>query len=212
MASRLVIDVFCEDSGHETFLRNLIKVLAKAAGVSTPELNLHSSRGGHGRAIAALKAWQRALSSSNQPRGDALLVLIDANSTGWHPTLRAIQKSVDSSLYPSVLIGCPDPHVEVWCTADPAAFQALFSVPVPSPPTQPGRLVYKQWLTQALEQGGVLVLTDPMDICLDLLPTMDMIKACQNNPSLGHLVGDIRALLTRHRQTQAQAQAPMSTP
>jgi hypothetical protein len=38
---------------------------------------------------------------------------------------------------------------------------------------------------------------------------MDMVKACRNNPSLGHLVGDIRALLTRHRQTQAQA--PMST-
>ena len=50
MASRLVIDVFCEDSGHETFLQNLIKVLAKAAGVSTPELNLHSSRGEIGRA------------------------------------------------------------------------------------------------------------------------------------------------------------------
>jgi hypothetical protein len=32
MASRLVIDIFCEDSGHESFLRNLIKVLAQSTG------------------------------------------------------------------------------------------------------------------------------------------------------------------------------------
>ncbi|MFN9621691.1 MAG: hypothetical protein ACK587_02470 [Cyanobacteriota bacterium] len=199
MASRLVIDVFCEDSGHETFLRNLIKVLAKTASVPTPEMNLHSSRGGHGRAIKALKAWQKALRSSQQPRGDALLVRIDANSTGWRRMRRYIQDAVDSSLHPNVLIGCPDPHVEVWCTADPEAFQSLFSVPVPSPPSQSGRLVYKQWLTTALEQAGVLVLTDPMDICLDLLPAMDLSKACQNNDSLDSLIRDVRAFLNRQR-------------
>jgi hypothetical protein len=32
--------------------------------------------------------------------------------------LRTIEDAVDASLYPSVLIGCPDPHDEVWCTAD----------------------------------------------------------------------------------------------
>ena len=67
MADRLAIDVFCEDSGHETFLRNLIKVLASSESVSTPELRLHSARGGHGRAIASLKAWQRAVRVGNQP-------------------------------------------------------------------------------------------------------------------------------------------------
>jgi hypothetical protein len=115
-ADRLAIDVFCEDSGHETFLRNLIKVLASSVALSTPELRLHSARGGHGRAIASLTAWQRAVRVGHQLRGDALLVMIDANSTGWRPMLRQILDAVDASLYPSVLIACPDPHVEVWCT------------------------------------------------------------------------------------------------
>jgi hypothetical protein len=199
MASRLVIDVFCEDSGHESFIRNLIKVLAQSTGVSTPELRVHSARGGHGRAVTALKSRQRALRAGSQPRGDALLVLIDANSTGWRPMLRQIQEAVDTALYPTVIIGCPDPHVEVWCTADPEAFQALFSVPVPHPPPRSGRLVYKQWLSSALEQGGVTVLTDPMAICLDLIPEMDMVKACRNNDSLNHFVSELRALLIRHR-------------
>lgn len=199
MADRLVIDIFCEDSGHETFLRNLIKVLARATGISTPEVRPHSARGGHGRAITALRAWQRALRAGNQPRGDALLVLIDANSIGWRAMIREIQDVIDSSLYPDVLIGCPDPHVEVWCTADPQAFQALFSVPISQPPSRSGRLFYKQWLTETLEQAGVLVLTDPMDICLELLPAMDMDRACRSRDSLNHLVVDIKKWMIRSR-------------
>jgi hypothetical protein len=96
MADRLVIDVFCEDSGHETFLRNLIKVLAASVSILTPELRLHSARGGHGRAIHSLKAWQRAVRDGHQPHGDALLVMIDANSTGWRTMLRNIQDAVDA--------------------------------------------------------------------------------------------------------------------
>jgi len=197
MADRLVIDVFCEDSGHETFLRNLIKVLANTVSIPNPELHIHSARGGHGRAINSLKAWQRAVRDGHQPHGDALLVMIDANSSGWRPMLRQIQEAVDSSLYPDVIIACPDPHVEVWCTADPVAFQSLFSVAVPPPPSRSGRLVYKQWLSDALENAGVLVLTDPMAICLDLLPVMDMVKACRNDDALNHLVSEIRAWLIR---------------
>jgi hypothetical protein len=139
------------------------------------------------------------LRSGQQPRGDALLVLIDANSTGWRPMVRQIQEAVDASLYPTVLVGCPDPHVEVWCTADPEAFQSLFSFPVPQAPARSGRLVYKQWLADALEQAGVIVLADPMSICLDLLPAMDMDKACRNNASLNYLVVQIRAWLNRSR-------------
>ena len=211
MAERLVLDLFCEDSGHEVFITNLVRVIARSLAVMEPPLvKPISARGGHGKAISELKAWQRGLRSGALVHGDALLVVIDANSKGWRAMDRDVRAAIDASLYPQVLIGCPDPHVEVWCAADPAAFQSQFSVAVPPAPSRAGRLVYKQWLRTALEQAGVVVLGDPMDICLDLLPAMDMVKACQNNPSLGHLVGDIRALLTRHRQTQDQA--PISNP
>lgn len=129
-----------------------------------------------GRAMTALKSWEKALRARSQPRGDALLVLIDANSTGCRAMRRQIEVTVDDALHPTVIIGCPDPHVEVWCTADPEAFQSLFSVPVPQPPARSGGLIYKQWLSSALEEGGVPVLTDPMAIYLDLLPKMDIVK------------------------------------
>ena len=156
-----------------------------------------SARGGHGKAISELKVWQRGLRSGSLVRGDALLVVIDANSKGWRAMDRDVRAAIDSSLYPQVLIGCPDPHVEVWCAADPAAFQSQFSVAVPPAPSRGGRLVYKQWLRTALEQAGVVVLGDPMDISLDLLPAMDLNRACRNDDSLQHLVSSVRAWLQR---------------
>lgn len=199
MAERLVLDLFCEDSGHEVFVTNLVRVMARSLSISEPQVKPISARGGHGRAISELRAWQRGLRSGAFARGDALLVVIDANSTGWRAMDKEIRAAIDASLYPQVLIGCPDPHVEVWCAADPVAFQSLFSVAVPPAPVRGGRLVYKQWLRTALEQAGAMVLGDPMDISLDLLPAMDLNRACRNDASLNHLVGDLRALLQRSR-------------
>ena len=199
MAERLVLDLFCEDSGHEVFVTNLVRVIARSLTVPEPLLKPISARGGHGKAISELKAWQRGLRSGSLVRGDALLVMIDANSTGWRGMDREIRCAIDSSLYPHVLVGCPDPHVEVWCAADPTAFQSLFSVPVPPAPTRGGRLIYKQWLRKALEEAGTMVLGDPMDISLDLLPVIDLNRGCRNDASLNHLVSDLRALLQRTR-------------
>ncbi|NDG75993.1 MAG: hypothetical protein EBX49_11885 [Synechococcaceae bacterium WB8_1B_136] len=199
MAERLVLDLFCEDSGHEVFVTNLVRVMARSLAVPEPLVKPISARGGHGRAISELKAWQRGLIKGSLMRGDALIVLIDGNSTGWRAMDKEIRTAIDASLYPHVLIGCPDPHVEVWCAADPVAFQSLFSVAVPPAPARGGRLVYKQWLRTALEQAGAMVLGDPLDISLDLLPAMDLNRACRNDASLNHLVGDLRALLQRTR-------------
>ena len=176
-----------------------MRVISRSLEVCEPLVKPISSRGGHGRAISELKAWQRGLRSGAFARGDALLVVIDANSTGWRAMEREIRAAIDSSLYPHVLVGCPDPHVEVWCAADPAAFQSLFSAAVPSAPSRGGRLVFKQWLRTALEQAGAVVIGDAMDISLDLLPVMDLNRACRNDDSLSHLVSGIRAWLRRHR-------------
>jgi hypothetical protein len=51
----------------------------------------------------------------------------------------------------------------------------------------------------ALEQAGAVVIGDAMDIGLDLLPVMDLNRACRNDDSLSHLVSGIRAWLRRHR-------------
>ncbi len=65
-----------------------------------------------------MKAWQRNLRRGAFERGDVLLVVIDANSSGWHNMDREIRAVIDVTLYPHILIGCPDSDVEVLCAAD----------------------------------------------------------------------------------------------
>lgn len=201
MAERLQVVLFCEDISHETFTRAIIQRIAREVSVLEPELHVLSARGGHGRAITELKAWQRQVASGRPGAGDLLVVLIDANSEGWKNQQRAIKRVIHDQLFPQVIIACPDPHIEAWCAADARAFQDLFSCPVPEPPPGTGRNLYKQWLRSALEAAGEMVLSDPMEIAIDLVPAMDLFRAGKSSPSLGHLVEALQTALRGHART-----------
>lgn len=191
--SRLALDLFCEDAGHEHFARALVLRLAREAAIQQPDLRVKSAVGGHGQAITELKAWQRFLLRGADSPGDALLVFIDGNGEGWANQHRAIAGVVDQTLFPAAIVGCPDPHIEAWCTADPEALQRL-GIRLPPPPGVPGRYAYKRWLRDALAD---VALTDPMEIAHTLVPELDLFKAAKAQPSLGKVVIDLQALFKR---------------
>lgn len=191
MDKRIAVDLFCEDAGHESFARALLRRLAKDERMPDPEIRAGSTRGGHGRAISQLKAWQRA---ELGPRGDLLLVLIDANSVGWKEQRREITATIEANQWPGVVVACPDPHIEAWCGADPEALREVLGVTLPPVPAG-GKSVYKRWLRQALEDADVITLNDPMDICAELLPRVDLFRAGKNCPSLQHPLDELRAQL-----------------
>lgn len=194
MADRLVLDLFCEDAGHEVFARALVHRLARECGAPSPTLSARSTRGGHGRALTELRSWQRTLGDSNVP-GDGLVVLIDANGAGWNTMRSEVLAAIDTSRFARVVVGCPDPHVEAWCAADPSALGHLLGTPPPARPTSPGRHAYKRWLREALESAGELVLNDPMDIAYELVPMVDLYRAGRADPSLRSLCDGLRDAL-----------------
>lgn len=196
MGRRPVVDLFCEDAGHEGFARALLRRLANETNLPAPTVNVRAARGGHGRAISELGSWQRSL-----PRGaascDILLVFIDGNSVGWAGQHRAVRDAVDQDRFSDVVIAIPEPHIEAWAAADPDALrQATGAVP-PATPQRPDRWAYKRWLRDALERAGAVVLTDPMEIAADIVPAMDLFRASKQSPSLGRAVDDLRASLQR---------------
>lgn len=82
MADRPRLALFCEDRGHEQLVRALVERLAKELRVR-PTVHAPSARGGHGRAVAEFKLWQRSLAASTPWEVPDLLVLtIDANCSG----------------------------------------------------------------------------------------------------------------------------------
>lgn len=197
MAERPRIALFCEDRGHEQFVRALVERLAREAGLR-PILQAPSARGGHARALEEFRIWQRSfLRETGHGLPDLLVLCIDANCTTWNEARREIEEAIDEAVIPHHVVGCPDPHVERWYIADPACFERLVGA-------QPGRdrekcerHFYKRLVEAAVVAGGTPLLTGIADLAPDLVAGMDPYRAGKNQPSLGHFIAALRGALRR---------------
>jgi hypothetical protein len=126
---RATIDLFCEDLGHEAFIRSLVRRCAAERDIRE-ELRVRNSRGGAGRAISEFKAWQRSVAVGGGGT-DLLILAVDANDHGLAARLEEMDSAVDRGVFPFVVLACPDPYVEAWYVADPLAFPAAFGLPAP---------------------------------------------------------------------------------
>jgi len=126
---------------------------------------------------------------------DLLILMIDANCKGWTNARRDLEGSINSQLFPRFAIGCPDPHVERWCLADPQAIQEVLGTQGPSDPGKCERHFYKSLLRKTILQAGQPILTTEMEYAPDLISAMDLFRAGRNQPSLKHFVDEIRSAL-----------------
>jgi hypothetical protein len=194
-----LVDLYCEDEGHELFVRALVRRLAREQGRRV-SLRTQVGRGGHGRAIAELRLWQTIFRRASSVAGDLpdlLLIIIDCNCHGWSTMRDEVEPAIDRELFPNVVVGCPDPHIEKWCFADPGAFRSIVGVAPPAVPAKCERDVYKNLLRSTLRAAGVLSLTTEMEVAPDIVAAMDLFRAGKSEPSLKHLVDELRAALKR---------------
>lgn len=189
--------LYCEDSGHEQFARALLGRLAGELGLHM-DIRTASGRGGHGLAITEFRGWQRAIARAGGIHfeiPDLLVLMIDANCSGWAAARRDLQDAVDSQIFPHCAIACPDPHIERWCLADPQAIQAVLGVAGPVDPGKCERNLYKNLLRQTILGAGQPILTTAMEYAPDLIAGMDFFRAGRNQPSLKHFVDEARSIL-----------------
>ncbi len=189
------VDLYCEDLGHELFVRALLRRLAREEGIRI-SLRTRNGRGGHGRAISEFTAWQRTVSRQQAAGRPALLILvIDGNCRTWGEAHKTLTKEVDSAVFPSFVVGCPDPHIERWCLADPVAFGKVVGI---SPMADPGKCerdLYKTHLRQSISRGGQAILTDAMEFAPDLVAAMDFYRAGKNQRSLRLFIEELKKSL-----------------
>jgi hypothetical protein len=188
------VSLFCEDRGHESVGVALIRRVAREKAVQVTVTTL-SARGGKGRALSELKAWQRLAAANRAFVPDLLVVLHDSNCTPWNAVRQQVLSVVDEAVVPAAAIGCPDPHVERWLLADPAAFGRVIGVEPAADPGKCEREAYKKIVGEALAESGEPVLVDLWDVAAEIVDEMDLHRASRRQSSLRHFLRDLRASL-----------------
>ncbi len=192
MDERRRLHLFVEDIGHERLISALLKRLALEEGVSV-YITTGSAQGGHPRALAELKAHQRAIVVDGGAP-DLLVVAIDANCEGWAKARASILKSVEVTAFPAHALAVPDPHVERWYLSDPAALKAVADAKVNLTRRKCDRDEYKRTLTGALRRAGHLVTMGGAEFAAEIAEEMDLFQAGKNEPSLKHFLDDVRSV------------------
>jgi hypothetical protein len=188
------VALFCEDRGHELFTRALVTRLAAEVGIEA-HVRTVSATGGRGMALTQLRGWQRSFERGLTGKPDLLVVVVDGNCTTAQAKKREIEAIISPAVFPRRVVGCPDPHVERWCFADPAAFREVVGADVPPDPGKCERALYKNLLQDSLRAGGQPVLTDSMEVAPDIVRDADLYAAGAAQRSLGMFIDDLRAAL-----------------
>lgn len=195
MAHDRVIHLYGEDRGHIQFVEPMLRRILREGSVRAV-VETRNAQGGHGRAINEFKAWQKATQKGLiAGRPDLLVLVIDANCVGLNQKLRELTSIIDRTVFPEAVIGCPDPHVERWCLADPAAFHHVVGTRPPPDPGKCERNLYKKLLRRAVDEAGLPIVTDVMEIAPELVDAMDLYHAGQTQDALGRFIDDVRRVV-----------------
>jgi hypothetical protein len=189
MSDAFKVAIFCEDIAHERFLDSMVSRCARESARKA-HIRTVSARGGHGRAINELKAFQ----STREP-ANLLIVAIDSNCKGWTQARADIEAEIDQQRFPSSAVACPDLHVERWYLADPQGLKESLNVRVTLEKRKCERERYKNQLVEALEEAGHSVLLSGAEFASEIVDAMDLYRAGKNEPSLKHFLDQLTAAL-----------------
>ena len=196
MNDRLVVDLFVEDRAHEEFLKALLTRIARDEGIEV-RTRVRSASGGHPRAIAEFKLYQRLVTRRllSGISADLVVVAIDGNCSTFAVARRLVYDAAEPVLRDRLVAACPDPHVERWYLGDPPSFERVVGS---RPDIGTGKCVrdhYKQVLSSAIAQGGHPATLGGVEFAPELVEAMDLYRAGRNDSSLKAFVDDFRAKL-----------------
>jgi len=184
-----------EDTAHEIVVRSLFRRLSADEGVKV-SFSV-AIQGGHGGVITGIKGFQRALKKGAIPAGipDLLVVLIDANCHDFQEMKRETQSVIDASVFPFVVIGCPNPHIEKWLLLDQHALSAVFKVSLDISLQKCDRNFYKNELKRIIQNAGWPMTQGGLEYAKDIINETDFVKAIKIDSSFGNFIADMKATL-----------------
>ena len=189
------IALFVEDHAHQQFLSALLSRLADEYGFQF-RLDWRNVRRGHGAVVNELKQYWRDLHQDRTSPPDLVVVATDANCKGFKERLKEL-RSVAEKFPTPIAYAVPDPHIERWILLDSAAFKAVFGCGCNAPDQKCERDRYKNMLIETILGTGITPSLGGIEFAADIVQEMDLVRAGQNDHSLGFL---LKALRTEFRK------------
>jgi hypothetical protein len=196
MNSCLRVDIFVEDRAHEYFIRALVLRVAREEARSI-EIQIRSATGGHGRAIGELKRYQALLDKGVLAIPGLIVVGIDANCDSFSAKRKGILGAVSPMRRSSVVVACPDPHVERWYMADAESFHRIVGSTPRVNQKKCERDAYKTALADAVKQGGHPPTLSGVEFAEELAEAMDFSVAGKVDRSFAGFIEDLRSAVRR---------------
>ena len=186
------IHLFCEDAGHEQFLKALLNRLARMYAIEI-EIKVSSARGGHGRMRYRLRNYIEGLREGqiNADTPDLIVVVRDANCSGLSKMLSELKRVVED-YDPITIYAIPDPHLERWLLLDSAAFKHVFGRGCSAPDQKCEKERYKKLLIEAVLNTGETPVIGGIEHTEDIVNAIDLERMVTADPSLGSLITEVR--------------------
>ena len=190
------IHLFCEDAGHEQFLKALLNRLARRYAIEI-EIKVNSARGGHGRMRHRLRNYIKSLREGRINAGtpDRIVVVRDANCSGLSKMLSELKTDVED-YDPITIYAIPDPHLERWLLLDSAAFKDVLGRGCSAPDQKCEKERYKKLLIEAVLNTGETPVFGGIEHTEDIVNAMDLERMVTADPSLGGLITELRRIFS----------------
>lgn len=198
--AEVVIGYFLEDVAQERFLQALVERIAQDLGWPREALrhNPRNVAGGQGTATTALRQFLRDVRRGRERPFDVLVVVLDGNCQGYAKKRNEIQAITEQTGYAAPLVcAVPDPHIERWYLADPAALRQVIGTEAHPflPPYKCERDRYRRALREAFAQAGFIPPLGGAEYGPELAEVIDLYAVGRTDPAFRHFVEDLRAAL-----------------
>jgi hypothetical protein len=156
-----------------------------------------SIKGGHGGIITEIKGFQRAIRSGGIPSGvpDILIILRDANCGNFNNIKASIVRKLDRTLFPFIVVGCPDPHVERWLFLDSDALINVFGISTQVPSYKCEKDFYKNEFIEIVRRAGWPIIQGGIEYFQDVVKEMNLLRASRNDHSFRNFLSNLKSTL-----------------
>ncbi len=195
------VSLFGEDAGHEAVLRALLARMSAEYDVQVRVRSL-SATGGFTRVHHKFELYLRDIAKGKVAIPDMIVVATDGNCKGYVERRQEIQRvaQLHPALSGAVVYAIPDPHVERWLLADPAAFRSVLGRGCNLPQHKCQKDFYKQLLVQEVQAANVKPILGGLEYAEDIIGAMDLAAVEMSESSFEKLLKELKARFNQWKQ------------